>query len=136
AGGVEELERHEADVPIDAGDADAVVADRPDGAGHVGAVAVVVHGVAVVVHEVVAVDVIDVAVVVVVDAVAGDFAGVGPDVGGQVGVVVVDAALDDGDGDAAGAGGRVPGLGGVDVGVRGAAALAGVVQAPLRAEGG
>src|SRR5205809_2762597 len=39
-----------------------------------------------VVDEVVAVDVIDEAVVVVVPPVAGDLAGVGPDVGGQVGV--------------------------------------------------
>ena len=47
------------DVPVHAGDADAVVAHGADGAGHVRAVAVVVHRVAVVVDEVVAVDVVD-----------------------------------------------------------------------------
>ena len=52
-------------------------------------------GIAVVVDEVPAVDVVDVAVAVVVDAVARDLAGVGPDVGGEVGVVVVDAGVDD-----------------------------------------
>ena len=94
--GVQELEGHDLDVPVDAGDADAVVAHGADGAGDVRAVAVVVHRVAVVVDEVVAVDVVDVAVAVVVDAVAGDLARVGPDVGGQVGVGVVDAGVDHG----------------------------------------
>ena len=128
--GVEELQGHDLHVPVDAGHADAVVAHGADGAGHVRAVAVVVHRVAVVVDEVVAVDVVDEAVAVVVDAVAGDLAGVGPDVGGQVGVGVIDAGVDDGDDDAAAAGGDVPGFRGVDVGVGRAAGLAGVVQAP------
>src|SRR5262249_9769888 len=110
------------------------VADGADGTRDVGAVALVVHRVGVVVDEVVAVDVIHVAVVVVVDAVAGDLARVGPDVGGQVGVGVVHAGVEDGDDHTTGAGGDVPRLGGVDVGVRGAAGLPGVVQAPHRGE--
>src|SRR5262249_15114969 len=128
--------RHDLHVPDDPGDAAAVVGHGADGAGHVRPVVVVVHGVAVVVDEVVAVNVIDVAVAVVVDAVAGDLAGVGPDVGRQVGMVIVHAGVDGRHEDAAGARGDVPRLGGVDVGIDGAAALAGVVQAPERAEGG
>src|SRR5262249_20320053 len=69
AGGADELARHQLHVPIDAGDADAVVARRPDDAGDVGAVARVVHRVVVVVVEVPADYVVDVPVVVVVDAV-------------------------------------------------------------------
>jgi hypothetical protein len=91
-------------------------------------------GIAVVVEEVVAVDVVDEAVVVVINAVAGDLAGVDPDVGGEVGMGVIDAGVDDGHDDVAAAGGAVPGLGCVDVGVERAAALSGVVQAPQRAE--
>ena len=73
--GAEELQGHDLDVPVDAGDADAVVAHGADRAGDVRAVAVVVQRVAVVVDEVVAVDVIDEAVAVVVDPVAGNLAG-------------------------------------------------------------
>jgi len=96
----------------------------------VGAVVVVVHGVAVVVDEIVPVHVVHEPVAVVVDAVPGDFTRVGPDVGRQVGVCVVDARIDHAHDDLAAAGGDVPGLGRVDVGVVGSAGLAGVVQAP------
>src|SRR5207249_4602230 len=93
-----------------------------------------VGGREIVVVAVVAVHVVHEAVVVVVDAVAGDLAGVGPDVVAQVGVVVIDAGVDDGDDGGVIAGGLVPGLGGVDVGVGGAAGLDGVVEVPLRGE--
>src|SRR5262249_24139846 len=136
AAGVEELQGHQFDAgPGNAGDADAVVAHPRDGAGDVRAVAVVVERFVVVRDEVPAVDVVDEAVAVVVDAVAGDLARVGPDVGGEVGVVVVDAGVDDRDDDAAARGDGVPRLGGVDVGVGDAAGLPGVVQAPERAVG-
>ena len=42
-------------------------------------------------------DVVDVAIVVVVDAVAGNLAGVRPDVRRQIGMVVIDAGVDVGD---------------------------------------
>ena len=92
------------------------------------AVAVVVADVVRAGDEVPAVDVVDVAVAVVVDAVARDLAGVGPDAAGQVGVVQVDAGVEHGD-DRRGAPRRdAPGLGGVDVHVLG------VVQPPEPAE--
>ena len=72
---------------------------RADGARHVRAVAVVVHRVGVVVDEVVAVDVVDVAVAVVVEPSAGDLGRVRPDVGGEVGMRVVDAGVDHADDD-------------------------------------
>ena len=134
--GPEELEGHDLDTPIDAGNADAVVAHRADGARDVGAVAVVVHRVSIVVEEIVAADVIDVAVAVIILAVAGDLARVGPDVGLQVGVVVVDAGVYDGHHRLAGAGGFVPCLGSIDVGIEGAAGLTGVVHAPQFGEAG
>ena len=71
---------------------------------------VVVRG-GVALDEVPAVDVVDVAVVVVVDAVSGDLAGVCPDVVGKVGVVSVDAAVDDGDDDRSAGPGEIPGCG-------------------------
>ena len=96
--------------------------------------AVFVHRVGVVGLEVVAVDVVDEPVAVVVDAVAGDLAGVDPDVVLQVRVQVVDTRVDNRHDDVGTAGGDVPGLGGVDVGVGQAVGLAGVVQADLLGE--
>jgi hypothetical protein len=86
-------------------------------------------GVAVVVGEVVAVHVVHVAVAVVVEAVARDLAGVGPDVGREVGMGVVDAGVDDRDDHRRIAGREVPGLRRVDARV-GCPPLPGVVQAP------
>ena len=77
---VEELERHDLGVRGRAGDADAVVGRRGHDARRVRAVPVVVHRHAVAVHRVDAVDVVDVAVAVVVEAVAGRLAGVRPHV--------------------------------------------------------
>ena len=104
-------------------DADAVVADGADDAGDVGAVAVLVVGVAVLVARVVAVDVVDEAVLVVVEAVAGDLAPVHPQVRLEVEVVEIDAGVEDDDGDGVAPGrdgvrrGGRPRLEGVDVGV-------------------
>ena len=61
-----------------------------------GAVVVVIVRISVVVDEVPSMEVVDVAVGVVVDAVVGNFAGIGPDVGLEVGMVEVDARIDDG----------------------------------------
>ena len=94
------------------------------------AVAVDVHRVGITSGKVPAVDVVDVAVAVVVDAVTWNLAGVHPDVVGQVFVGVVNARVDHGDDDTPGAGRDIPGLGSIDVGVRRAAELSGVVQAP------
>ena len=117
SGGVPRPHRHDRDVPVDARDVGGVVALGPDRPGDVRAVAVVVERRVVVLDEVPAAGVVDPAVAVVVDAVARDLAGVRPDVVVQLGMVVGDAAVDDGDDDARAAGLRVPGLGRVDVGV-------------------
>ena len=128
--GVEKLQRHDGDLPIDPHHADAVVAHRADRARHVRAVTVVVHRVGIVVGKVPTQDVVNEAVAVVVDAVPCHFARITPGVGSQIGVVVVHARVDDGDDHAAGAGGRVPCLGGIDVGIDDTARLSGVVEAP------
>ncbi len=132
--GVEELQGHDRGVPVDAGDSVTVVAHGGDRAGDVRPVAVVVHGIAVAVDEVVPVDVVDQPVAVVVDAVRRHFAGVGPGVGGQIGVGVVDARVDHGHDDAGAARGDVPRFGRVDVGVGRAPGLARVVEPPERVE--
>ena len=79
-----------------------------------GAVAVVVHGIAAVADGVYAVDVVDVAVLVVVHGVAGRFPGVAPDVGGQVGMSIIDARVDDRDHHLRRTGCRVPCSRGLD----------------------
>src|SRR5262249_40877472 len=58
----------------------------------------------------------------------GNFALVDPDVLVQVGVSVIDAGVNDGNDVLEAAGRSVPGFGGVDVGIDGAAGLPGVVQ--------
>ena len=143
---VDELQRHEADVPVDTDDADAVVPGRADRPGDVGAVEVVVGGVVVAVHEVPAAPVVDVAVPVIVHSVralgtrdrrigrAAVLARVHPLLAREIGMAEVDAAVDNGDRDVLAPRRHVPGLRGVDVGIDLAAALPGVVQAPQLAE--
>ena len=128
----EELQPHDRPGPVHADHAGAVVAGAGDGPGNVSAVAVVVHRVAVVVDEVVSVDVVDEPVAVVVDSVSGNLAGVGPDVGGQIDVIVVHARVDHSDHDVAASGGDVPGFCRVDVGVGRTAGLTRVVHPPER----
>jgi hypothetical protein len=106
--------------------------------------AVVVEGVVVVVPEVPAAPVVDVAVAIVVEAVAATagavLAGIHPHVGREVGMGRVDAGVDDADHDVRKPRADVPGLRGVHVSVRKPRrtvhGLARVLQAPeLREEG-
>ncbi|WP_283634535.1 PilC/PilY family type IV pilus protein, partial [Mycolicibacterium poriferae] len=62
-------------------------------------------------------NIVDNAVTVVVDTVAGDLTGVGPHIVDQVRVVVVHSGIDDGYQDVVRTGGLGPGFRGVDVGV-------------------
>ena len=103
----DELAGQQLDVPVHPHHPDAVVADGADGAGDVGAVVLVVHGVGVLVEGVDPVQ---------VSHVSGVNSRVGPDVRGQVGMVVVDAAVDDRHHRLAGAGTDVPGIGRVNLG--------------------
>ena len=75
-------------------------------------------------------DVVDVAVVVVVNPVARDLAGIGPDICRQIRVVVVYARVDHTDHHVARPGEQIPGFGCVDICIRRATSLAGVVHAP------
>ena len=92
SGAVQHLDAQQADRPVHARDAGAVVAHRSDYPGDERAVSVVVHRVRPVVDQVPA----DVAVLVATD------------VGGQVLVFVVDAGVEHGDVDPVAAGGRLP----------------------------
>ena len=95
AAGHTRLDGHELHVVGQTHHADVVVGGGDD-AGHVGAVAVVVHAAVASRLQIDAVDVVDVAVAVVVDAVAGDLLGVDPDVVLEILVGVVHAGVDDG----------------------------------------
>jgi len=100
----------------------------------VGAVIIFVHRIAILVVEIVAVNIIHITIAVVVNAVAGDFARVSPDVIGQVGVGIIHAGVNDGDNDFAAAGIKIPGFGGTNIGSRSASRLPGIMQAPEFAE--
>ena len=67
-------------MPVDAGHADAVIADRANGPCNVGAMPFLIHWIAVIVDGRVAVDVVNNAVVIVIDAITGHFTGVHPDI--------------------------------------------------------
>ena len=103
---IEHAHRQHLRLRRDAGDADAVVAARGDDPGDVGPVAVEVLWCVVGVDEVPAAPVVDVAVVVVVEAVGlavmalavgAGLAGVRGDRALEVGLVELDAGVDDGD---------------------------------------
>ncbi len=104
---VQPLDRHDLCSRGDADDADGVIADRRDRAGHVRPVAVAVERVVVVAREVPAVDVIHEAIAVVVEAVAGDFRRMRPDIGGDVRMRRIEAGIHHRD-DGARPLGRVP----------------------------
>ena len=145
SGCVEHAEADEADLPIDAGHRATVVASRADRAGDVGSVThlhVVVTRVVVVVDEVPAVRIIDETVAVIVDVVgllaATGLTRIRPEVAGKIGMVVIDARVDDRDDHARATGGDIPRFGSIDVGIQGPTGtehrLAGVVQGPEVAE--
>lgn len=112
------------------------VAPGRDGGGHGGAVGVVVVRVGVAVERIPAQDVVDVAVTVIIHAVACGLTGVRP--GNELGVADVQAGVDDADLHVGVAALQRPGLRRVDVRIHDAGAadvLPGVVQAPLHGEG-
>jgi hypothetical protein len=122
------LEGHDLQAGANARDPNRIVLDCGDDARNVGSMAAaVVKGIVVAVEEVPSAVVVDVAVAIVVDVVAGDLASVAPDVRREIGVVVVDATIEHCDDDAA-AGRQLPRLRRVDVRIRNAARLAGIVQ--------
>src|SRR5207237_2152985 len=129
-----ELQGHDLDPPVDARDAFVVVALGPDDAGAVRAVAVLVHRVARLADGAEA-------VVVVYDAelfveIHVEVVGPVPHVVQEVGVRVVDAAVEDGDDDLIAAVRLRPRGEGADVGLRLAVALPRVDEAPLLGEQG
>ncbi len=130
---------HDPHAPVDAADAQAVVADGADRAGHVRAVSVHIGHVVVPVGHIPAVDVVNVAVAVVVNPVGGlvaalfvdaSLAWVDPDVGLEILVIDHHAGIADGHDDGVSARRAVPGAFGTDVGTLGAAGLAHVAQPP------
>ena len=91
--GVADAQRHDAAVPGDPGNANGVVACGRGRAGHPGAVTGDIGGIGIVVHAIPS----------------------GHQQRGQVGMRTVQSAVEDGDGDAAIAGGHIPGSGRVDL---------------------
>ena len=117
--GPQNLQRHDSSGPAHAGYVEFVVPDRRDDAGAMCAVAVVVYRVAGVVREIVAVYIVDVAILVIVDARrAVEFDIVDPQITLQVAMVVVHAGVDDGDNHFLTAAAGVPRLRRTDFGQR------------------
>ena len=64
-------------------------------------VPVVVHGNRVAVGKVPSVHVVDIAIAIVVEVITGNFTRIFPCVGGEIGVIKINAGVDDGNNDAA-----------------------------------
>ena len=94
-----------------------------------GSVALVVKGICIVVGKVVAINIICVAIAIVVDAIACDFASIAPHVCSEVLVVVVNARVDNSDDGSAGSGIDVPSFWSIDISILGSTSLGGVVKA-------
>src|SRR3546814_5342783 len=102
---VERLEYHDPRVRVDSRHAHAIAAIGGDDPGGNRAVAVMVPRLVVVSQKIPADDVVDIAVAVVVDAVARRLARILPDIGPiEIGVVPVEPAVDDRDDDRPGIG--------------------------------
>ena len=99
-GAVPHLHSHDAAVVAHPGNAHAIVCGRSRDASTVGAVPIVILGIMVIVGEVPAVYVVNVAVPIIVNAVARYLAWVGPHLSRQVWVLQINAPVQDGNYDA------------------------------------
>ena len=91
---MEDVQGHQLNLPIDPNDAGVVVADRADGSRDMGAVAVDIHWIVTGRSrcrvKVPANDIVDKSVGIIVNAIIWDFSGVGPDIVGEIDVVIID----------------------------------------------
>ncbi len=132
---VGDLADHQAEVPANAGNSHGIIPGGSDNARHIGPVVDVVGRGSAVAHEVIPVDVVDVAVVVVVGVgLAAGLLAVAPEAVLEVRVRGVDARVENGDDNVLAPRSKVPGFGGVDIGIGEPAGLADVVQGPLLRE--
>ena len=127
--GGQKLKSHDPCVPVYTCGTYSVVSYSTNGASHMGSMALVIKGICIVVGKVVAINIICVAIAIVVDTIACDFASIAPHVCCKVLVVVVNACIDNSDDGSAGSGIDVPSFGSIDISIVGATSLGGVVKA-------
>ncbi len=94
-----------------------------------GAVAVIIHGIIIIIDKIPAVYIIDITVAVVIDIVAGNFSGIGPDIVNKVFMIIIDTCIDYSH-QYVGAGFSIPCFGCVNVGIGRTTALTAVVHTP------
>ena len=94
AGAIGDLDRHDFDGPICSGDACCIVPHRTEEARTHRAVAIVVHGIRGTRDRIDSKDIIDVAIPVVINSVTGDLVGISPHVGGEIGMGVIHASVE------------------------------------------
>ena len=80
--------------------------------------------------KIIAMDVINVAVVIVINAVARNFAGVRPHVIDQIRMGVIDSRIDHADNHLLTTRLNIPGFNSIDVRIDGATSLSGVIESP------
>ena len=140
---------HEFHCVHDSGDAGTIVADCANCARNVGAVAGIapggadrqvnrIHRLAVAGAKIVAEDIIHKSIIIVIDAVIGNFPRIPPHVGSQIRVIIGNAAIDDRDDHVGAAGGDIPGFWRIDINICCANCpvhgLPGIVKTPERGE--
>ena len=110
------LDGHDATLPADTGNGVGVIARCGEDTGHLGAMAILIVKGMVVGEVVPAVDIVDEPVGIIIEPVASNFTGVDPEAIEEVGMVEVEATIDDGDGHGNRTGDQVPGGGELDLG--------------------
>ena len=130
SGVVQKTQRHELGIPVDSGHPNFIVSRSGDRSGDVCAVPMAVQRVRITAGKIPPVDIVDVAIVIIVDAVSRYFTGVGPDVVCKVGVGVVNSGIDHTDNNIGAPGLQIPGFWCVNIGIYQTPCLSGVVESP------
>ena len=123
---IQPFKGHEVDQPVNAAYAFIIAPLRPDNAGNVGAVTflVIILGLVILIDKIPAVDIVNIAVVIIVDPVGflvapfsiqTDFAEILPQIIDQIGMVQVDPGINGGNHKAWIAGADLPGVSCVDI---------------------
>ena len=128
---IQKLKRHDRRLLSNTCYTNLIVAHRTDDPGHMRSMTMVIHRIGIVIAKVPAMDVIDKPVEIVINTVAGNFAGVGPDVSGQIRVRIVHAGVNHGDDNVPTPRFNIPCFGGINIGVCNTAGLPSVMQAML-----
>ena len=136
AAGAQRLNGHDPGFPGNPDHTHIIVANRANGTGYMGSMAIVVHGVPVLIGGVIAIIIVHISVFVIINTVSGHFPRIGPHIGFKVRMVVIHPGVHHGDNRLPCSFAKVPSQLGANVGTGGSPGLPAVVHPPkLRVTG-